>query len=314
MANELPAGIAAARLAPKPRVPDSVSRDLPLALILEPANPMRHNMDDEQLLELQDDIRENGLHQNLCVVPVCAAEDGKWQRVPMPDYDAHVRNGGRFRVAAGHRRFLACRSIGHDPVRCNIFADLAVEESAIMAGENTHREDASDYDLAVMYREWMLEPGITEAAVCKRAGKSMNFIYARVALLEGYKEVADALHARKINCSVATAINSCDEPAYAMHFLQMAVDQGASAKLVRAWVAERKAFVDMAGPAAPQAAAPIAVTTPAFTKIECLLCGDAQSYNLQTVVMCGADIERVRAARAAAEAAEGSAPDGPASA
>lgn len=307
MASELPAGVAEYLLRPKPRVPDAVTRDLPLALLLEPLNPMRHNMDDEALLELQDDIRAHGLHQNLCVIPIMAGAAESWSRVPMPDYDAHIRAGGRFRVAAGHRRFLACRSIGHDPVRCNIFADLAVDESTIMAGENTHREDPSDYDLAVMYREWIQEPGLTEAALCRRAGKSAIFVYARLALLEGYKEVADALHRREINCSVATAINKCEEPEYAMHFLRMAIDQGASTKLVNAWVAERKAMKDMSGPAPPQGPAPAPVTVQAFQKIECLLCGDTQSYNLQTKCVCGACLERIAAARTVAEAAEESA-------
>jgi hypothetical protein len=59
-----------------------------------------------------------------------------------------------------------------------------------------------------------------------------------------------------------------------------------------------------APPSGPQV---IPVSVPAFQKIECLLCGDTQSYNLQTVMICGADVERIRAARAAAELAENNA-------
>jgi ParB/RepB/Spo0J family partition protein len=309
VANELPAGIAAVRLAPKPRVTHTLTLDLPLALLLEPLNPMRHHMDNEALIELQDDIRAHGLHQNLCVIPVLPGEAEVWARVEMPDYDAHIGRGGRFRVAAGHRRFLACRAVNWNPVRCNIFADIGVSEETIMAGENTHREDPSDYDLAVMYSEWIKEPGLTEVALCKRAGKSPNFVYDRIALLEGYKEVADALHARKITCSVAKAINRCDEAEYAMHFLAMAIDQGATTKLVNAWVNERKAVKDMSGPAGPQAARPATPIAPAFQTIECILCGDTQSYNLQTVCICGGCRERVNVARSQAEAAEQGAPD-----
>ena len=302
--NERPAGTVAAQYAPKPRAVDSIVRDIPLGLLIEHLDPMRHNMDDEAMLELQADIRTRGLLQNLCVVPVMPAEGETWTRVTMADYAAHVRDGGRFRVAAGHRRLLACRVVQYDPVRCNLFVDLSVDEEAIMHSENEHRENTSDYDLAVLYQKWLREPGITEKEIQRRAGKSMTFVYDRVELLSGYQDVCMALHAKQINVSVARAINRCDEPEYAAHFLRMAVDQGASAKIVNAWVNERKAFKDLTPEGAPQPAAAIPVTAPAFVKIECLLCGDTQSYNLQTVMMCGADVERIRAARAAAESVE----------
>jgi ParB/RepB/Spo0J family partition protein len=282
----------------------AVTREVSLALLLEPADPMRHNIDDLAILELQNSIRESGLFENLCVVPVMPAEGDTWERVPMQDYDAHLRNGGRFRVAAGHRRLLACRAIAHDPVKCEIFIDLSVNEETIMAGENTQREDPTDFDLAVLYAKWLQIPGMTEDELKRRAGKSLIFIYERAAILNGYKEVADALHARKINFSVARAINAIEEPAFMQHVLNMAIDNGLSTKYVNAMKKEREAFLAMQTPAAPGPSKGLAVTAPTFQKIECLLCGDTQSYNLQTVMMCGADVERIKAARAAAEAAE----------
>jgi ParB/RepB/Spo0J family partition protein len=271
---------------------------------MEPLDPMRHSMDDEAMLDLQRSIRESGLFENLCVVPVMPGDGDSWVRVRMRDYAEHVRVGGRFRIAAGHRRLLACRAVGYDPVKCEIFADTDVHEDTIMAGENTHREDPSDFDLAVLYAKWLKEPGITEKEWSRRAGKSLTFMYARVELLEGYQEVCDALHARKIPFSVAKALNRCDEPEYMRHFLNMAIDNGLSAKYVNAMVSERKAVKDMAQPLPPGGPQPLAISAPTFQKIECLLCGDTQSYNLQTVMMCGADVERIRALREQAEAAE----------
>lgn len=302
--SEGPAGAVFAYHAPAAPREGTSAREIPIGLLLEPLDPMRHNMDDENMLDLQRSIRESGLFQNLCVIPVMSATGDTWNRVPMPDYDTHVRKGGRFRVAAGHRRLLACRAIGYDPVKCEIFLSLFPSEDEIMAGENTHREDPTDFDLAVLYSKWLKEESMTEAELSRRAGKSLFFIYARAELLNGYKEVCDALHARKINFSVAKALNECDEPEYMQHFLNMAIDNGLTSKYVRAMVNERKAYRDMAQPAQPKPAQPLHISAPAFQKIECLLCGDNQSYNLQTVMMCGADIERIKAARAAAEAVE----------
>jgi ParB/RepB/Spo0J family partition protein len=302
--SEAPAGTVIAHHADKPRLNVGITREIPLALILEPLDPMRHSMDDEAMLDLQRSIRESGLFENLCVVPVLPEGADAWVRVLMPNYDTHIQSGGRFRVAAGHRRLLACRAVGYNPVKCEIFVDLSVNEETIMHGENTHREDPSDFDLAVLYSKWSLEPEMTERELSKRAGKSLIFIYARIELLQGYKEVADALHERKISFAVARALNRCDEPEYAQHFLNMAVDNGLTAKYVGAMVTERKAHKDMAQPAPPSGPQPLHISAPAFQRIECLLCGDSQSYNLQTVMLCGPDVERIKAARAAAEQAE----------
>jgi ParB/RepB/Spo0J family partition protein len=301
-ANEGPAGAVFAAHAPQPRVGQTVTLEIPLALLLEPLDPMRHDMDDEAMLDLQKSIRESGLLLNLCAVPVLPADNGAWERVVMRDYDAHVRKGGKFRVAAGHRRLLACRAVQYDPVQCKVWVDLAINEETIMAGENTIREDPTDFDLAVLYSKWIKEPDMTEKELSRRAGKGLTFVYSRVELLQGYKEVADALHQRKISFSVARAINRCDEPEYMQHFLNMAIDQGASSKLVNGWINERKAFRDMTPPAGPQAPPVLHITAPAFQKIECLLCHDTQSYNLQTIMMCGACVERIRAANAAVDA------------
>lgn len=302
--SERPAGTVFSGHMPKARPGTPWTRELPLALLLEPLDPMRHSMDDEEMLRLQNDIREHGLYENLCVVPVMPNSASDWQRVQIQDVDGHIAAGGRFRVAAGHRRLLACRAVQYDPVKCEIFHDLTVNEETIMHGENAHREDPSDFDLAVLYAKWIQEPGMTEAELCKRAGKSPEFIYARAELLQGYKEVADALHERQIKFAVARALNRCDEPEFMLHFLRMAIDQGATAKLVSAWVNERKAFKDMSSPAPPQGAQPLRPAVQAFQKVECLICGDTQSYNLQTVLLCGGDIERIKILRANAEASE----------
>jgi ParB-like chromosome segregation protein Spo0J len=265
-------------------------------------------MDDEAMQDLENSIRESGLFENLCVVPVAPGDGDEWKRVAMLDYDAHIRLGGRFRVAAGHRRLIACRAVGHDPVKCEIFATVTVHEETIMAGENTHREDPTDFDLAVLYAKWLKEPGLTEDELKRRAGKTLAFIYKRAKLLEGYQEVCDALHKRTISFPVAMALNRCDEPNYMLHFLAMAIDNGLTAKFVNALVDERKAHIAMAQPQPPEGPQPLSVSVQTFQKIECLLCGDRQSYNLQTVMLCAADVERIKAARESADAPESSGP------
>jgi ParB-like chromosome segregation protein Spo0J len=302
--TEIPTGIAESKFAQQARPQTTITRDIPLALLDEPLDPMRHDIADDYLLELGNDIRESGLLQNLCVVPTL---DGKrvvtGGKVPF-DSAAHIAEGGRFRVAAGHCRLLACRVVRYDPVRCEIFCDQALSEEQIMHAENEHRADPTDFDKAVLYAKWIQEPGMTEKELAHRAGKSLEFIYARAELLQGYKIVADAVHARQIPFTVARALNRWDEPEYVQHWLNMAVDQGAKVKTVQGWIDERKSFKALAVPAGPPGMVGVTVHTQHFTKVECICCGNPQSYELTTAMVCGACRERIGHARAAVEQAD----------
>lgn len=301
----------------------TLSRRIPLSLLVEPPDAMRHDMNDAALSELMDSIREVGILQSLCVIPV-QAHPQEWKpphnyehlfvRIGGSQYwrvvlgvadnaalDAHEHGGGLYMVRAGHRRLVACRGINLNLVKCEVFCSGDVSEKSIMAHENAFREEPSDYDLAVMYREWMTEPNLTEDALRRRAGKSIDFIYARVEILNGWQEVANALHERRINFAVARELNRVEDEPYMRHFLNMAQDQGATGKLVRAWVNEHKAVKDMSTPAGPAPPPGITVTAPMQSKIECIVCGDTQSYNLRSVLMCHADAERIKEIRAAAD-------------
>ena len=275
----------------------TVTRRVPLYLLFEPPDPMRHDMDDEGLVELAASIREVGLLQDLCVIPIKDGKRVSLVRASNADMDRFEEHGGTYQVRAGHRRLLACRSINLESVTCKVFCDPVTSEAAIMAHENAFREEPSDYDLAVMYAEWLKEPGMLETTLRKRAGKPLEFIYARAALLQGWEFVAMALHAKQISFSVAKALNREDEEGYAKMFLNMAVDQGATAKLVNAWINEReahKAMTPQGGPA-PDVGAAVVVAQAALP--ECIACGERQSYMLRTVIMCAADADRIKALR-----------------
>lgn len=303
-ASEISSDLANEKFAPRSRPQTTITREITLSLLDEPLDPMRHSMDDEDMLALQGSIRESGLLENLCVVPTLNGVRVRLVGEASEIFAAHIRRGGRFRVAAGHRRLLACRAIRYDPVKCEVFCDTAIVEEEIMHAENTHREDPSDFDLAVLYSKWLKEPDMTEKEFQRRGGKSLDFMYARADILNGYECVAEALQKKQIHFNVARLLNRWKEPEFVQHWLNMAVDQGAKAKIVQAWIDERKALLALAVPAGPQPAPGVTVHTQQFSKIECLLCGDTQSYNLTTALMCGGCRERITAARAAEEAKE----------
>jgi ParB family chromosome partitioning protein len=280
---------------------NTVTRRIPLSLLTEPPDPMRHDMEDERLVELAASIREVGLLQDLCVIPIDVHGERQKLTPNMTALVNHEESGGAYQVMVGHRRLLACRSINLESVTCKVFCDPATSEVAIMAHENSFREDPSDYDLAVMYSEWLKEPGLTEADLRRRAGKSLEFIYARAELLSGWQFVAMALHARSIPFTVARALNREEDEPYAKMFLNMAIDQGATGKLVSAWVTEHKAHKDMTPQSGPMPDVGAAVVVAQAVLPECIACGERQSYNLRTILLCAHCADTIRALRKQSE-------------
>lgn len=282
----------------------TVRLTIPLMYLVEPLNPMRHNMDDEAMRELMDSIRDNGLLQNLCVVPIVGEKERVTIDASEVSCERHLSAGGRFRVCCGHRRLLACRGISLQAADCKAYCDAAISEETIMAQENGIREEPSDFDLAVMYAAWIAEPNMTEAALKKRAGKSLDFIYGRAEIMQGWKEVADALHERKIPFSVARELNRVKQEGYMLHFLSMAIDQGAKSRLVKAWRDELEAREAQT----PSVPAP-GVIHPTITahdpkRFECICCSENASYNLEVVNICTDCKRRIGEARAAQAAQE----------
>ncbi|HWK88890.1 MAG TPA: ParB/RepB/Spo0J family partition protein, partial [Longimicrobium sp.] len=136
--------------APGP-APGEAIRSVPTARIV--ANPFqpRREFTPEQLAELEDSIRQNGLLQPLVVrpAPAGAAEGGEWELV------------------AGERRWRAVRRLGWSevPVVVRELDDRSMLVLAIV--ENVQRADLSPLEEATAYRRLMDDFGFTQAEVAE---------------------------------------------------------------------------------------------------------------------------------------------------
>jgi ParB family chromosome partitioning protein len=259
------------------------SRTIPIALIDEPVPAVRYEMDEEKMQELMASIRTVGLINPLCV----------------------EENGPRFRVRAGHRRLLAMRGLGTVEAPCRVYKPGEASDLQIKLHENAYREDVSPAEEGWTYAELASQEGMTEEALARMCGQSIGYIYSRLELVKGDNEVVMAVHRREINLAVSRELAKCGDEPHRRYLLNLARDQGATARVVMSWVMQWKASQGLLPPAPPASDQPAFVATVQNTPIECALCGQgSRPWDLESVFICRNELRAIKSSLAAADKQE----------
>lgn len=163
-------------------------------------NPWQPRLDlnEEQLQELADSIREHGLIQPLIVT---SATDG-------------------YQLIAGERRWRAARLAGLDrvPVIVKEAGDRAKLELALV--ENLQRTDLNPLEAAMAYDQLIRDFGLTHAEVAERVGKSRVTITKSLRLLRLPDGVKQALAAGEITEGHADALVPLDSQELQMQIVE----------------------------------------------------------------------------------------------
>jgi ParB family transcriptional regulator, chromosome partitioning protein len=192
------------------------SQTIPFDKIMEPHAPARFAMDEEKLAELVESIRAQGLLQPIGV----------------------FQNGELYEITFGHRRYKACQIIGLKEIDCRVFDTPEKARHAAMLDENLCREDITAAEEAEKYAEIILEYDCTEQELMDIVKRPPAYVYARLDLLKKDKGVFAAVAARQIVLSVAQQLNRVKDAGHCAYLLRMAIENGASARVVAGWVVD----------------------------------------------------------------------------
>jgi ParB family chromosome partitioning protein len=114
-------------------------------------------------------------------------------------------------IVAGHRRFMACRSLRWRYVPCRI-KDLSDKEAfEIQLVENIQRNALDPVEEAEAFSKYVLDygwGGVTELA--RRIGKSEEYVSHRLQILRLPSEVKDEISRRRLSVSHAMEIASLE--------------------------------------------------------------------------------------------------------
>lgn len=161
--------------------PDST---LPISEIKPNKGQPRKTFRPEELAELADSIKQNGILQPLLV----------------------RKKGSEYEIVAGERRYQAAKTVGltEIPVVIRDISDDDVFKLALI--ENLQRSDLSPLEEAQGYRQLIKEKGLTQEELAKLLSKSRSAITNTLRLLDLPKEVQELVEEGKLTAGHARAI------------------------------------------------------------------------------------------------------------
>lgn len=182
--------------------------------ILLPEDNMRTAIDRDELYDLADDIKKNGLINPITVRP----------------------KGDKFELVAGQRRFLAHQIGGLIRIRC-IVRELSDDDAlAVMTSENLARVDVNPVDEANHVGRLMTLHNNDTHHVAKIVNRSLSWVKDRVlvALMPDYMQAE--LAQGKLKLGVALNLCEITDDAILRMWTEIAVRDGTSVAQSRYWV------------------------------------------------------------------------------
>lgn len=157
---------------------------LPIAQIKPNKGQPRKSFKEEDLSELTDSIRQNGVLQPLLV----------------------RKKGNEYEIVAGERRYQAAKGAGLDevPVIIREVSDEDVFKLALI--ENLQRSDLTPLEEARGYRQLIKDKGLTQEELAHILSKSRSAITNTLRLLDLPKEVQSYVEEGAISAGHARAI------------------------------------------------------------------------------------------------------------
>jgi ParB family chromosome partitioning protein len=182
---------------------------------IEP-NPLqpRRQVDDDQLAELADSIREHGLLQPLLVT----------QRPGPPGAPA------RYQLIAGERRWRAARLAGLTTVPVVVREAAGPQALELALVENIQRADLNPLEEATAYRHLAEEFGLTQEEIGQRVGKSRFAISNTLRLLQLPASVQRAILDGQLSEGHARALLGLRDRQAQEHLAEQVIARGLSVR------------------------------------------------------------------------------------
>lgn len=235
-----------------------------------PENNMRQHIDRDELFELSDDIKKNGLISPITVRPV----------------------GDHFELVAGQRRYLAHQFGGMIKIKC-VVRELTNDEAlAIMTSENLSRVDVNPIDEANHVARLMQANDNDIKKVVHLVGRSEKWVRDRLAIGEMPDYMQELLGKKELKLGVALCLSQITDENTRRMWTFQAVRDGANVALAEYWLQDFKRQQLPGGNFADPNNVPENIAPPQAVMFRCAI--DGQEYDTRlckTVIIYEGNLE-----------------------
>lgn len=175
---------------PVPAIPAGAPLELKIADIERSPYQPRRDFKEEELRELGESLKNNGLVQPPTVRKNAA---------------------GHYELIAGERRLRAAQLIGWTKIRVTLIEADDLTAAAMTTTENLQREDLNPIEEAVSYRTLQERFNLTQQEVADRVGKGRATVANATRLLELPDEVKALIQTKLLSVGHAKVLLSVDD-------------------------------------------------------------------------------------------------------
>ncbi|HET9554677.1 MAG TPA: ParB/RepB/Spo0J family partition protein [Anaeromyxobacteraceae bacterium] len=195
-------------------IPGRTVLQLPVeAVERNPAQP-RKRFDEQKLEELAASIREHGIVEPILV----------------------RREGGKYRILAGERRWRAAQRAGLREVPALVREATERQAFELALVENIQRADLNAIEEAEAYDVLASEHGLTQEEIAKRVGKERSTVANALRLLKLPEEVRDAVREGQLDMGHARALLGLEDADAMKKLALRSVREGLSVRALEALV------------------------------------------------------------------------------
>lgn len=199
--------------------PELTIQELDIDIIDPNPEQPRRTFNKESISQLAQSIRDQGVLQPLLVVP---------------------RNGGRYRIIAGERRYRASREAGLKTVPCVIRDMDVIQQMEVALIENLQREDLNPLDAAQGIRALMQQCGYTQEKVALRLGKSRPAVANLLRLLTLPDSVTEMVRDGKLSAGHARVLAGLSKDEEKIALAKRTVEEDLSVRQLEQIAAAKK--------------------------------------------------------------------------
>lgn len=195
-------------------IPGRTLLQLPVEAIERNPGQPRKRFEEQKLEELAASIREHGIVEPILV----------------------RRDGGKYRILAGERRWRAAQRAGLKEVPAVLREASDREAFEIALVENLQREDLNAIEEAEAYEVLIEDHGLTQEGIAQRVGKERSTVANALRLLKLPAEVRDLVKDGQLDMGHARALLGLEGEEAIRRAAQRVVREGLSVRATEALV------------------------------------------------------------------------------